>query len=436
MRSTLRENALFASAAAACCAALMWLGLYSFAWNDYEVEARPAFDALVRGHLAEFLRLAPAYGGSLIERAPFALVPGLWGGSALAVYRMVALPCLLATAVLAVWLAARARAASGSMLAAAIAIGVCTASPLALSALEQGHPEELLGAALCVAAVLVAARPPVGRRRAIWAGVLLGLAVANKEWAVLAVGPVLLALPRGRRLQGLVSAAVTATAILAPLALATSGRGAVGGSTAGTLASGGIFQPWQVWWFLGHHGPLLHSLFGIPLHGYRAGPAWTGLVSHPLIVLVGFGSAGALWLQRKREGRPIDRRDTLLLLALALLLRCILDTWDTGYYMLPFLIALFAWELDGVASRTPILALVVVVVPWWALHKLSAGGVSPDVQSAIFLIWTVPLSVALGLVLYAPRLVRRRLARLAGTGSATSAQEITVSPLGRPLSSS
>src|SRR5271169_138788 len=110
MRLRIRENALCAFLAAAGTATMAWLGLYGFAWSDYETEARPAFEALAHGHLIGFLRLAPAYGGSLVERAPFALLPGLWGGGALAVYRMVALPCLLAVALLGVWLVARMRA--------------------------------------------------------------------------------------------------------------------------------------------------------------------------------------------------------------------------------------------------------------------------------------------------------------------------------------
>ena len=98
----------------------------------------------------------PAYGGSLIERAPFALLPGLWGGGALEVYRAVAAPCLLATALLGVWLLARMRSAGGPRLARAVALAVCVANPITLRALELGHPEELLGACLCVAAVLLA----------------------------------------------------------------------------------------------------------------------------------------------------------------------------------------------------------------------------------------------------------------------------------------
>ena len=99
-------------------ATMAWLGLYGFAWSDYDTEARPAFDALTHGHVLEFLRLAPAYGGSLVERAPFALLPGLWGGGQLAVYRMVALPCLLAAAALGAWLVAQMRAAGRPTLGA------------------------------------------------------------------------------------------------------------------------------------------------------------------------------------------------------------------------------------------------------------------------------------------------------------------------------
>src|ERR1700722_16621451 len=175
MRLALRENALCALLAGVASATMAWLGLYGFAWNDYESEARPAFDALAQGHVVEFLRLAPAYGGSFVERAPFALLPDLWGGGSLAVYRMVALPCLLAAATLGVWLVARMRAEVRPTLARSVVLGLCVANPLTLQALEIGHPEGLLGACMCVAAVLLASRD-----RPLLAAILLGLAIANK----------------------------------------------------------------------------------------------------------------------------------------------------------------------------------------------------------------------------------------------------------------
>src|SRR2546428_7841756 len=128
--------------AAAGCSAFACLGLCGLAWNAYDTEGRIAVDALVRGQFGAFLRLAPAYAGSLIERAPFALLPGLWHGGDLAIYRMLALPCLLAAAVLGVWLVSGMRAEGRPRLARCAALGLCAANPIMLPALELGHPEE------------------------------------------------------------------------------------------------------------------------------------------------------------------------------------------------------------------------------------------------------------------------------------------------------
>jgi hypothetical protein len=452
MRRVLRENAVCALVACAACATMAWLGLAGFAWSDYEIEALPAFHALVHGHVLAFLQLAPAYGGSLVERAPFALVPGLWGGGELAVYRMVGLPCLLATALLGVWLVASMRSEARPLLARAVTLGVCVANPLTLRALELGHPEELLGACLCVAAVLLA-----GRDRPLWAGALLGLAIANKEWALLAAGPVLLALEPGRRLRCAASAGAVGAAVLAPLALVGSG-GFLASTRASAAPPSTIFQPWQAWWFLGHHGALVHGLFGATKPGYRIAPSWTGALSRPLILAVGLLTTVSLWLRgrdtsslpralgRLRAGRggaqSLQPRQALLALALLLLVRCVLDTWDNAYYPLPFLFALLAWEVRGARERPPILALSVSVLAWASFQLLPAHA-SPDGSAAFFLGWSLPLVAALAWQLHragrsshgagrsshgaAPSRVAWSLPR----GSSARAQATTVSALER-----
>jgi len=393
MRRLIRENALCALMAGAGSAVMAWLALTGFAWSDYEVEVLPAYEALVHGHVGEFLRLAPAYGGSLVERAPFALLPALWGGGALAVYRMVAVPCLLAVAALGVFLVARMRAGGHTTLARAVALGVCVANPITLDALEYGHPEDLFGGCLCVAAVLLAER-----KRALMAGLLLGLAIANKEWALLAAGPVLLVLPARRRWPCAIAAGTTSVAILAPLALAATKAFAVSARTIAAPPSP-IFQPWQIWWFFGKSGEIVRGSYGQTKVDYRAAPTWPSEISHPLIILVGLAIAGALWLRTR--GRLLSLRDGLLALSLVMLLRCLLDTWDTTYYTAPFVLALLAWEAHGPAKRPPVLALTSIALIWFNFQWMHQHA-SPDLGSAFFLAWSLPLAAGLSLRLFAP----------------------------------
>jgi Glycosyltransferase family 87 len=403
-----RENALCVLAAAVGTATTAWLALYGFVWTDYEVEARAPLEALVHGHVAEFLRLAPVYGGSLVLRAPFALLTDAWGGGELAVYRMVALPCLLAVAALGVWLVADMRRRRVPRLARGVALALCVANPLTLYALEVGHPEELLGGALCVAAVLFAARG-----RALWAGLLLGAAIANKEWALLALLPVLLALP-SRRVLCLLAAAGLAGAILAPLALVHAGA-FVALTRATATPPSSIFQPWQIWWFFGHHGSIVRGTFGRPKPGFRTGPAWAGAVSHPLVLAAMAPLGALLWWRRRNVDHArvvVPEREALLLLALLLLARCMLDTWDTAYYVLPFLLALTAWECRG-ERALPGLALAASALAWLDFEWLRYHA-SPDAQAAVFLAWTLPLAAGLALALYAPG----TLARIARSRSA------------------
>jgi hypothetical protein len=368
---------------------MAWLSLYGFAWNDYETEARPAFEALAHGHLLGFLRLVPAYGGSLLLRAPFALLPGAWGGGELAVYRAVAVPGLIAGGALGIYLVARLRAAARPVLWRAVALGLCVANPLTLRALELGHPEELLGAAMCIAAVFLA-----DREHPWLAGLMLGAAIANKEWALLAVGPVLLVLP-SRRSSCLLAAAAIAGALTAPIALVSSGA-FVAGARGAASPSSAIFQPMQIFWFLGHHSAEAGHLLGAEKHDFRLAPGWIGRISHPLVIAVALPLSWIAW--RVRE--PGQRRRTglaegLLLLALLLLLRCMLDTWDNVYYPLPFVLALLAWETER--GRPALLALLSTALVW-ANAWLSAH-ISADAQAAFFLAWSLPLAGTLALAL-------------------------------------
>ena len=401
-RSLIRDNAFAACAAAAALLTMAWLGLYGWAWTDWDTEARPAVDALVAGHVAQFLHLAPAYGGSLILRAPFVMLTKLWHGGELAIYRGSAAPCLLATGALGLWLCARMRARGLSPWARAIALLLCVANPLTLSALELGHPEELLGAVLCVAAVLCAMYD-----RPTWAGILLGLAIANKEWGVLAIGPVLVALPAAR-LRALAIAGGVAAAVLAPLIVVGSGGFSAQAAASG-LDTGAIFQPWQIWWFLGSHGHVVTGLNGSIKVGYRTPPGWVESLGHPLIVAI-MPPLSLLYARLRGIGsrRPVN--GALLLLALLMALRCVLDPWDTSYYSLPFLLALVTWESLSF-ERPPVLALTGALAAWVVFQQTSIAtfSLSADIQAMLFLAVSIPSVLAIAAALYGPG-VRRLLA--------------------------
>src|SRR5205085_10372091 len=124
---------------------------------------------------------------------PFALLGKELVGTQLAVFRFGALGCLLGTAGMAVWLARDMRVAGRAAVARGVLIAVFLLTPAVLGAILYGHPEEPLGASLCIASVVLAASGRCGL-----AGVILSLAMINKPWAALAIPPVLLAAPAGR----------------------------------------------------------------------------------------------------------------------------------------------------------------------------------------------------------------------------------------------
>lgn len=416
-RSRLRAGAPWLALASIGPATLAWLGLRDFAWNDYDNEARASVTALVHGHIGSFFELAPIYGGSLLERAPFAVLASLWGGGELAVYRALALPCLLASIALGLWLVARMSRDDARPSVKVLVLVLCTANPLTLLALEIGHPDELLGGALCLGAVFFATRG-----RAVWTAVALGLSIANKQWALLALGPVLIALPSRRALCVSLAGAVSG-ALFAPFVLFGASRFSSTVHAAATSTSG-MFQPWQVWWFLGRHVHSSEALNATNPHG-RVAPHWLEVVSHPLILAIGVPISCAVWVSMRRrrpgsaEGPSVSGRPSisgplrdgtctwgereyraLALLALLLLLRCMLDPWDNIYYPIPFVLALACWEALSL-RRAPLLAFGATLAVWGGHHWMAAIA-SPDAQAAFFIAWTVPLATGLALACVTP----------------------------------
>lgn len=380
---------------------MSWLGLQGFAWSDYDTEVSGAFRALSAGDLTGFLQQVPGYGGSLVLRAPFAAATAALGGGELAVYRAVSIPCLLAVALLSLVIVGRMRARGVWTGTRALVLALCVVNPITLRALEIGHPEELLCGALAIGALLAATD-----RRPLIAAVLLGLAIATKSWAVLAIGPVLLALPdHRRRLLTLAGAGAVTGAVLAPIVLAGAHDALVGGAA----TTGQIFHPWHLFWWLGETGAGLTGYGGLPLRaGYRAAPEWLMPLTHPLIVLLVVPLSLA-WARVHRAVPRLGGEQLLLLLSLLLLARCVLDPWNAIYYELPFLLALACWEGLCRPERPPVLALGASLATWVSFEVVPPL-VGPDLQCAIFLAWSLPLGAWLARQAFASPAPRTRQA--------------------------
>lgn len=353
-----------------------WLGGHVQTMGDYPGEFAPAMNALLAGHIHAFSSLLPAdgAGGSVLLRAPAALVGKLLVGGQPAIFRFGALACELAAGGLGLVLARDMRRRGISVVSQVGTVGLCVLAAAILDAIFFGHPEETLGATLCIAAVLLS-----GAGSPTLAGLALGCALINKPWGILAIPPVVLASQ-----WGLVRLGVATSAVLAAWLGLAFGFDPVRFLHAMSSAAGldVVAHPVDVWW------PLAHSVRQAGITPYYAPPAF--LVDHAreIAVLLAIPLSVPLALSRLRavgpfgvvghdlvRTRPIgagDRESTdaaLALLALLFLLRCMLDPSDHVYYSIPFVLALLAWESR--ARQGPVLALLAAGLLWLVFHTIS-----------------------------------------------------------------
>jgi hypothetical protein len=362
-----------------CAAVLLALGSRNVFWGDYFLEAWPAYFHLRSDGFRDFLRLTPAYSSfvSLIG-APTALL----GVAMDWTFRLQAIPGLLGLSGLAVALHAPRERAH-----AVLAIVLVTASPVAYLALDAGHPEDVLAAAAATAGVLAAVRT-----RATLAAVLLTVAVLAKQTAVLALLPAALALPRPK-LRVLAFPVVAALLVYGGLQLLRPGGAHMG------VAAGSYFHPWQIWWPLGVPSSAEWAAAG---HGDITSPSWLAPIPHPLIVALALPLSLAWW-RRGGAGRP--REDALALLALLALERCLLDPWNLGYYHVPLVLALAAWETEK--RRPPVIALATTAAIWLTFRTFEVRtGMAPLLM---YLAWTLPLGGMLVRELFAKPARARKL---------------------------
>lgn len=351
--------------------------------TDYVADTQPAIDALRAGDLAAFAADQPSMGPlSLWLRWPAAALADLAGGSDLLVYRLGALACLLVPAVVVTALVRtlqRSGAVDRGVLVALVA--VLSLNPVTIRALELGHPEEPLGAALCLAAILLA----LGDRPR-GAGVALGLALATKQWAVFAVVPVLLAAPPTRAAVRDVLVPAVAVAAVAYLPMLAADPGAFAAALERPVGGLGEMRPANLWHLVATQARPT-PIGGGEVVEVQLVPAWLRTVAHPGIALLAVAVPAAWWWRRRARATP---EQALALLALVFLLRCWLDPWNHEYYHLPFLLALGALEVAA-RRRPPVLTAVATAVLWVLFARVAAPGLGPGIDLA-YLAWAVPMT--------------------------------------------
>jgi Glycosyltransferase family 87 len=374
--------------------------------------AAPATNALAAGHLHDFLAFHPYMGSfSLFVRAPVVAAAHAGGLTDLATYRLGSAVCLLGVALLALWIAQLMASRGHSLARRLLVVALLVVNPMTIDAIWLGHPEEPLAAALCVAAALAVA----GRR--FWiGGMLLGLAIATKQWAIVAVLPVALMAPAGR-LRVAVTAGAVATALALPLAAGDPGRLSTIANEASQTLRAPATSPWAPFatahraaYYLGGNVFKVTTTYWLPDS--------VGRLPRPLIIVTTAFLAVLFWRRRQRSGEPV-----LGLLALCFLLRAVLDPISPGYYYAPFLIALTAWEgLD--TRRVPALGVSCAGTLWLLFetsHDVEALTHERPLVTALYVVWALAATSVIARRVYErrpplPRNVAEQLAD--GTGGA------------------
>jgi hypothetical protein len=347
--------------------------------GDYPTDGGPPLEDLLHGRLQAFAHARPAMGDlSLLVRAPFAALTYLGRPSELGVYRWGVLPCVLSVAVLALWLARLARERGTSRVGQWAIVLVALYNPLVTSAIELGHPEEMMTASLCVGALVAALQ-----RRALLGVVLLGLALACKQWSIVAVLPIMLALQHARLRMLLGSLATAALVSLPPFVLAP-----LSYLHNQLFLAGGVYRSSSVWSWLWPLAPqtTTHALVEgtqVTVVGHRL-PLLVSRLVHPLLIAVDLLLAGLLAARRRL---PLGREEAFALLGLVLLLRCTLDTETMPYYHAALLLDLVAWDaLAG--ERLPLRGLAAAAVSYALFDRftpVAVGGASSLLYGAFTL---------------------------------------------------
>jgi hypothetical protein len=357
--------------------------------------AAPGIEALLHGSVGGYVSHQPLIGlTTILSRLPLAGLASILGGSDLSIYKAGAFVCMLPLAFAAGWLVGSPGITPRERALRMVTVLIVLSSPVLRNTLLVGHPEDVAAAVLATAAVLAAMK---GHAR--WAAVLLGLSIGAKEWAVVAVLPVILTV-RGKRLE--VSTISTGLVLVLVGLPWLADPGAVDRAIhAQTTAYLGPLSPL---WPLAEPIRLIGGGYVKAARTIPWGLARSGALALQAAIALMFG--GIWYVTVRRKGAACN---PMCLLALVAAIRCICDTASLEYYWLALLIPVAAWEC--VEARLPVATLGVSTIIWALFHAM--GHLSSTV------VYLAATAFELALIIYLGR---------EGTRPRNKAEELSLTP--------
>jgi hypothetical protein len=183
--------------------------------------------------------------------------------------------------------------------------------------LEYYHPEDLLAMGLALGGIACSQK-----RKWVWAGVLLGLAVTAQQVSLLVLVPLFFAIPANKRWKLALSSAVAWMTVSIPMIVVSSGRAwnAVVLGTGDFATFGGT-----VLWELRLHGP--------------------ALVFSSRVLPVVLSAALAWWVHRRLGTRMLEAAPLISLLATSLSLRLVFEKGLFGYKFMALAVLLIVLNI-------------------------------------------------------------------------------------------
>jgi hypothetical protein len=234
--------------------------------------------------------------------------------------------------------------------------------PVYMSVTSYFHPQDVVAMGLILIAVACGLRG-----RWAWAGAFLGLAFTSQQFALLAIAPMFVVVPRTRRLSMIATTVLGAAIIDLPFIVATSGRAfrtIVLGTNRLALLGGTRF----------------HAAGGTVLFASHLRGVGVFLIARVLPIVCAL--ALSYWATKRLGGRVRDPEILMSLVATALCLRLVFEENLFGYYFLAVSVALVCVEALRGRFTGPVLTWLAMVmlaftpIPWWVYDSWRSRGLN------------------------------------------------------------